>query len=86
MTHSDDRERPDAPGRSDDEKREFLREIADELRGESTENKQVAAMLYRVSDVYDQEEDTDPRDVYVNMKNILRVKEAGGRDPDPEGV
>ena len=69
----------------DDDKREFLREIADELRGEDTESKQIAALLYRVSDVYDPEEDTDTRDVYVNMKSILRVKEAGGR-PDPEGT
>lgn len=64
----------------DPEKREFLREIADEIRGESSESEQVAAFLYRVSDVYDDEEDTDARDIYVNMRNILRVKEAGGRD------
>jgi len=77
----------DGPGaaRGDDEKREFLREIAEELRGDDTESKQVAALLYRVSDVYDSDEDTDPRDVYVNMKSILRVKEAGGK-PDPEGT
>ena len=74
-----------ASGRSDDDKREFLREIADELRGEDTESQQVAALLYRVSDIYDSTEDTDPRDVYVNMKSILRVKEAGGK-PDPEGT
>ena len=72
--------------RSDAEKRAVLREAADELRGEDTPSKQVAALLYRVSDVYDPAEDTDPRDVYVNMKNILHVKEAGGRDPEPEGL
>ena len=65
---------------SDPEKREFLREIADEIRGDSSESKQVAAFLYRVSDVYDDEEETDARDIYVNMRNILRVKETGGRD------
>lgn len=64
----------------DPEKRAFLREIADELRGDSSESEQVAAFLYRVSDVYDPAEETDPRDIYVNMRNILRVKEAGGRD------
>lgn len=75
----------DAPA-PDPEKRDVLREIADELRGESGESKQVAALLYRVSDVYDEGEDTDPRDVYVNMRTILRVKEQGGEGPDPEGV
>lgn len=65
---------------ADPEKREFLREIADEIRGDSSESEQVAAFLYRVSDMYDEEEETDARDVYVNMRNILRVKEAGGRD------
>jgi hypothetical protein len=71
---------------TDDDKCAVLRAIADDLRGEDTASRQVAAMLYRVSDVYDPAEDTDPRDVYVNMKNILQVKEAGGRDPDPEGL
>jgi hypothetical protein len=70
----------------DPDKRAFLREIADELRGESGESKQVAAVLYRVSDIYDESEATDPRDVYVNMRNILRVREQGGKDPEPEGV
>lgn len=64
----------------DADKRETLREVADEIRGESSESRQVAALLYRVSDLYDEGEDTDPRDIYVNMKNILQVKEAGGRD------
>ena len=66
--------------RSDSEKCEFLREIAGEIRGDSSESKQVAAFLYRVSDMYDENEETDARDLYVNMRNILRVKEAGGRD------
>jgi hypothetical protein len=57
-----------------------------DVRGGDTHSDQVAAMLYRVSDIYDPEEDTDARDVYVNMRNILQVKEAGGRDPEPEGL
>jgi hypothetical protein len=70
----------------DAEKRAALREIADEVRDGDTHSDQVAAMLYRISDIYDPEEDTDARDVYVNMRNILQVKEAGGRDPEPEGL
>lgn len=69
----------------DEEKRRVLRAVADDLRDGDTQSEQVAAMVYRVSDVYDPDEDTDARDVYVNMKSILRVKEAGGR-PDPEGT
>jgi hypothetical protein len=71
---------------SDDEKRELLRAVADDVRDGDTHSDQVAAMLYRVSDIYDPAEDTDARDVYVNMRNILQVKEAGGRDPEPEGL
>ena len=70
----------------DPETRDFLRDVADELRGESGESQQVAAMVYRVSDVYDEDEDTDPRDVYVNMRTILRVKERGKENLDPEGL
>jgi len=70
---------------ADEEKRRVLREVAEDIRDGDSGSEQVAAMVYRVSDVYDPDEDTDPRDVYVNMKSILRVKEAGGR-PDPEGT
>lgn len=65
--------------RTDAEKMEFLREIGDEIRADSSESKQVAAILYRISDLYDPDEDTSPRDIYVNVKNILQVKERGGR-------
>jgi len=64
----------------DPETREFLRDIAADVRGDTSESKQVAAMLHRVSDLYDPDEETDPRDVYVNMREILRVKERGGMD------
>lgn len=70
----------------DPERVRLLQEIADDVRGDSPESKQVAALLYRVSDIYQDGEDTTPRDVYVNMRNILRVKEQGGKDPDPEGL
>jgi hypothetical protein len=66
----------------DPERVATLREIADDVRGETTESEQVANLLYRVSDIYDDDEDTDPRDVYVNMKQILRVKEQGGMGGD----
>lgn len=74
----------DGDDRSDADKRDLLREVAEEIRGESGESRQVAALVYRVSDLYDDNEETTPRDVYVNMKNILQVKEQGGKDPDPE--
>ena len=52
-----------------------LREIGDDIRGESSESKLVAAILYRISDLYDPEEETSPRDIYVNMREIIRTKE-----------
>jgi hypothetical protein len=67
---------------SDPDRVATLREIADDVRGETTESEQVANLLYRVSDIYDDDEDTDPRDVYVNMKQILRVKEQSGMGRD----
>ncbi|WP_327051500.1 hypothetical protein [Halomicrococcus gelatinilyticus] len=59
----------------DPERAATLRDIADDVRGDSSESKQVAALLYRVSDLYDAEEETTPRDIYVNMREILRTKE-----------
>lgn len=72
----------DGPGdpEADIEKAAFLRAIAEDVRGESSESEQVAAFLYRISDLYDPDEETDPKDVYVNMREILRVKERGGMD------
>ncbi|NEU56589.1 hypothetical protein [Halorussus sp. MSC15.2] len=60
----------------DEERAETLREIGEEIRGESSESKLVAAMLYRVSDLYDPDEETSPRDIYVNMREIIRTKES----------
>jgi hypothetical protein len=65
----------------DPERREMLRDVAEEVRDTGgTEAEQVAAILYRVSDLYDPAEETSPRDIYVNMRSILQVREAGGRE------
>jgi len=74
----------DSDGRAlepDPEKVQFLREIGQEIREseDTSEAKQIAAIVYRISDVYDESEDTDVRDVYVNMRQILDVKERGGK-------
>ncbi|WP_075936075.1 hypothetical protein [Halosegnis longus] len=60
-----------------DEYRELLREVAEDVRGDSSESEQLAAILYRVSDLYDEEEDTDPQDVYRNVKTIFEIKDRG---------
>ena len=68
----------ESPIDDDPERAALLREVAEEVRGESSQSEQVAAMVYRVSDLYDPDEETTPEDVYLNMRNILRVKERGG--------
>ncbi|GAA0655501.1 hypothetical protein [Salarchaeum japonicum] len=65
---------------SDDEKREILRDVASDLRDESDEGEKIAAILQRVSDLYDDDEDTSPQEIYLNMRNILQVSEQGGLD------
>lgn len=60
----------------DMERARTLREIAEDVRGESSESEMVAAMLYRVSDLYDPDEETSPKDIYLNMREILRTKES----------
>lgn len=62
----------------DPDRVEFLREIADDVRGETSESKQLSNILYRVSDLYDDEEDTSPEEIVRNVKFILEVKERGG--------
>ncbi|PSP54380.1 hypothetical protein BRC82_10735 [Halobacteriales archaeon QS_1_67_19] len=59
----------------DTERARTLREIGDEIRGESSESKLIAAILYRISDLYDPDEETSPRDIYLNMREIIRTKE-----------
>lgn len=62
----------------DSDRVEMLREIADDIRGETSESEQLANVLYRTSDIFDPDEDTTPEDVMRNMKFILEVKERGG--------
>ncbi|MFC6904234.1 hypothetical protein [Halalkalicoccus tibetensis] len=69
----------ESDGREPDPERvAMLREAADDLRGESSESKQLAAILYRVSDLYDGSEETSPEEIYIAVRNILNVKERGG--------
>ncbi|PSP80428.1 hypothetical protein BRC88_06935 [Halobacteriales archaeon QS_4_69_225] len=60
------------------ERAALLRAVADDVRGESSESEQIAAMLYRVSDLYDPEEETTPAEIHRNIRTILRVTERGG--------
>jgi hypothetical protein len=62
----------------DPEKMQVLRDIADEVRADSSESKQLANVLYRTSDLYDEAEDTSPEEIIRNVKFILDVKERGG--------
>jgi hypothetical protein len=62
----------------DPERVALLREVAEDIRGESSESEQLAAMLYRVSDLYDPDEETTPAEIYRNVRNILDIKERGG--------
>ena len=63
----------------DTEKRDALRAVADDLReAESEEAERIAALVHRVSDIYDDSEDTDAQHVYLNMRNILQITEQGG--------
>jgi hypothetical protein len=66
-------------GFEDAEKRDALREVADDLRdGDSEEAERIAALMHRVSDIYDDAEETDVQHVYRNMRNILQISEQGG--------
>lgn len=62
----------------DPERVELLREIADDVRGETGESKQLANVLYRTSDLYDEDEETTPEEIMRNVKFILEVKERDG--------
>lgn len=57
-----------------------LRTVADEIRecGEGSEAEQLANVLYRTSDLYDEDEDTTPQEIMRNVKFILEVKERDG--------
>jgi hypothetical protein len=75
-----DPEATDAEFPEDDRRRKLLRGIAEEIRAESSESQQLSAILYRVSDLYDPEEDTSPEEIYLNVRNIMQVKARGGLD------
>ena len=62
----------------DDEVRAFLREVAADVRGDSSESKQLSAILYRVSDLYDSEEQTSPEEIYLNVRHIMQIKAQAG--------
>jgi hypothetical protein len=62
----------------DPERAALLREIAEDVRGDTSESEQLANVLYRTSDIYDPDEATTPEDVIQNVKFILEVKERGG--------
>ncbi|ELZ34924.1 hypothetical protein C474_01147 [Halogeometricum pallidum JCM 14848] len=63
---------------SDADRRELLREVAEDVYGESSESRQLSAVLYRVSDLYDPAEDTSPEEIYLNVRHIMDIKERGG--------
>ncbi|MFC7098689.1 hypothetical protein [Halobaculum marinum] len=63
---------------AEDDTREFLRAVAEDVRGESSESKQLSAILYRVSDLYDPDEDTSPEEIYLNVRRIMQIKARGG--------
>ena len=69
---------PEARFEPDEDRVAFLREIAEDVRGESSESEQLAAILYRISDLYDPEEERTPESIYLNVRNILEIKERGG--------
>lgn len=65
----------------DDTKCDVLRAVADDLRAHeehATEAERLAAVVHRVSDLYDEAEETDPQHIYLNMRNILQISEQGG--------
>ncbi|MFP8891666.1 hypothetical protein ACLI4U_18130 [Natrialbaceae archaeon A-CW2] len=63
---------------ADPERVQFLRRVADDVRGDSVESKQLANILYRTSDLYDETEDTSPEEIVRNVKFILEVIERDG--------
>ncbi len=62
----------------DPERVALLREVADDVRGETSESKQLSNILYRTSDLYDDATDTSPEEIVRNVKFILEVTERGG--------
>jgi hypothetical protein len=77
-----DAETVDDQPSDDPERAAMLRDVAREVRGDSDESERVAAILFRVSDLYDPDEETDPESIYRNMRTILRVSERGTLERD----
>jgi hypothetical protein len=63
---------------ADPERVALLRAVADDVRRESGESRQLAAILYRVSDLYDPEEETSPVEIYRNVEHIMEIRAQGG--------
>jgi len=63
----------------DPERAALLREVAAEIR-ETEDAEQVAALVHRVSDLYDPEEQTTTEEIRRAMAFVLEVKERGGID------
>jgi len=79
---------PPASFPDDPERVACLRAAADDLRTRGADRASLlAAVLYRVSDLYDPEEpaDTTPEGIYRNMRNILQVTERGTLARDHDG-
>ena len=66
---------------TDEEKRDVLREVAADLRGQdaSTEAEKLAATVMRVSDLYEEGTETTTTEIYQNMRTIMQISEQGGR-------
>lgn len=65
----------------DPERAALLRETAEDVRATGDEGgEMVAALLYRVSDLYDPEESTSTNEVYLGMRTILGVRERDGEE------
>jgi hypothetical protein len=61
----------------DPEKVALFREVAGEIREGSSESEQLAAIVYRLSDLYDEDEETTPEEIYRATRHIMNVKERG---------
>lgn len=81
MTDASDEEVAKGPKAipTDPDRAAMLREIAEDIRGESSESELLAALVYRVSDLYDPDEETTPTEIYLAMRTMVRTREAGGR-------
>jgi hypothetical protein len=62
----------------DPERAAELRAIAADVRGDGSERKQLSALLYRVSDLYDPDEEATPVGVYRAFEHMARIKSQGG--------